>query len=133
MNSLWAIGLFSAVIAAGVSSLLMILNSWRERVAANQRHLRELAMQTALEAFKNQQWAYEHLHDPTRQMHFLPIDYFFLHYLNLANVVGGGKPLTTTQFRERIARVDDLRPELRSWAVNLRNIIADENSPTSST
>jgi hypothetical protein len=115
----WGIGVMSAIIGAGVSSVFMLINGWRERIAADKRHLRELAMQTAIEAFTHQEWAFEHVHDKSAQMHVLPIDYFFVHYLNLATVLGAGKPITKTEFLSRISEIDALRPELRKWAMNL--------------
>jgi hypothetical protein len=41
------IGIMSAVIAAAISAIFQLINGWRERVAADKRHLRDLALKAA--------------------------------------------------------------------------------------
>src|SRR2546423_710883 len=44
----WGIGIMSAVLAAAISAVFQLLNSWRERIAADKRHLRDLALKAAI-------------------------------------------------------------------------------------
>jgi hypothetical protein len=42
------IGAMSAILSAGVSGLIQLLNGWRDRSASNTRHIREMALQAAI-------------------------------------------------------------------------------------
>ena len=44
----WGIGIMSAVLAAAVSALFQLVNGWRERLAADRRHLKDLALKAAI-------------------------------------------------------------------------------------
>jgi hypothetical protein len=44
----WGIGIMATVLAAGVSALFQLLNGWRERLAADRRHLQDLALKAAV-------------------------------------------------------------------------------------
>jgi hypothetical protein len=48
------VGVFSAVLAAGISALFQLINGWRERLAADRRHLKDLALKAAIV-----QWEYD--------------------------------------------------------------------------
>ena len=50
----WGIGLVSAVVAAGITAIFQFLIAWRERVAADKRHLRDLALKATIV-----QWEHE--------------------------------------------------------------------------
>jgi hypothetical protein len=51
---IWGIGIMSAVLAAAISAIFQLVHGWRERLAADKRHLRELALKAAIV-----QWDYE--------------------------------------------------------------------------
>ena len=51
---IWRIGIMSAVIAAGISAVFQLINGWRERLSADKRHLRDLALRAAIV-----QWEYD--------------------------------------------------------------------------
>ena len=51
---LWYVSLFSVLAGACIASIAQAFNGWRERAAANRRHLRDLAVQLAIK-----QWEHE--------------------------------------------------------------------------
>ena len=51
---IWGIGIMSTLLAAGVSAIFQLLNGWRERIAADKRHMRDLALRAAIA-----QWEHE--------------------------------------------------------------------------
>lgn len=45
---IWGIGIMSAVLASAISAAFQILHGWRERLAADKRHMRDLALKAAM-------------------------------------------------------------------------------------
>jgi len=44
----WYVSLFSVLAGACIAAIAQAFNGWRERAAANRRHLRDLAVQLAI-------------------------------------------------------------------------------------
>ncbi len=80
------VGVFSAIFAAGVSALFQLINGWRERIAADKRHLRDLALKTAIEKFKIETDLPAHFAKSGKEWKQPPFDAYVIHAVRLMEI-----------------------------------------------
>ena len=100
------VGVFSAVVAAAVTGIIQLLGGWLERRAADKRHLRDLALQTAVEKFKIEKARSIELREKGTKWIPPVFDAYIIHTMRLIEIAQDTS-LTTEQMLVRLQSLKD--------------------------
>jgi hypothetical protein len=87
---MWGIGIVSGMVAAAITAVLQLLGGWRERVAANRRHLRDLALRAAVVQWEHEVAEARKANQPTRLMD-VDFDMILVRKLQMIEIFGKGR------------------------------------------
>ena len=106
--------LFGALGASSLSIVGGLLGALITNRTTRRNHIREMALQAAIKSWDHQTWMWEHARQRNQSMTFRPLDGFFLHYMQIAEVLGDGR-ITPEVLSARLAEIDKLHPIMSEW------------------
>lgn len=117
------VGIFSAVIAAAVTGIIHLIGGWRERLATEKRHLRDLALQTAVEKYQIEKQRAEEMRLSGKKWTPPVFDAYVIHTMRLVEIAKE----TSLSTDEVIAKLIDLRNFSRSVEGTMRGRHPERN------